>query len=179
VRGNPEHVVGTRPGPKGRVSGYAVHRRVTPRHMTTAPSSLPFSSGVKVTTPAKPRPPPTTVQFSVVGAIRHTIAFPAVHVRSHHRLSINQSFFEQWSPCEPALQGHASSPSPARHVRAVSSVTGPGCLCQPSPASVAVGVGCSLSNGGKPMLKTLLATVAIVGLIAAALRALLAGRAAR
>ena len=41
---------------------------------------------------------------------------------------------------------------------------------------LAVGIRFSLSNGGKPMLKTLLATVAIVGLIAAALRALLAGR---
>ena len=57
-------------------------------------------------------------------------------------------------------------------------------LCHPSQApavcasrhqrALAGGIGSSLPNGGSPMLKTLFATVAIVALIAAALRALFA-----
>jgi hypothetical protein len=72
---------GTRPGTQ--------HKRVTPRHMTTVPSSLPFSSGIKVTPPAKPRPC-VTVRFSVVGATSRTIAFPAVHVQ-FARLTVHRS----------------------------------------------------------------------------------------
>ena len=42
--------------------------------------------------------------------------------------------------------------------------------CQPSPRRVlALGIGSGLPNGRRPMLKTLLATVAVVGLIVAAL----------
>jgi hypothetical protein len=34
----------------------------------------------------------------VVGATNRTIAFPVVHVSSHRRLFIDQSFFEQTNP---------------------------------------------------------------------------------
>jgi hypothetical protein len=51
VRGTPSASVGRARGPRD-ASGYAVHGRVTPCHMTTVRSSLPFSSGIKVTTPA-------------------------------------------------------------------------------------------------------------------------------
>jgi hypothetical protein len=55
LRGTPSAPVGRARGPRD-ASGYAVHGRVTPRHMTTVPSPLPFSSGIKVTPPAEPPP---------------------------------------------------------------------------------------------------------------------------
>ena len=50
MRGTPSASMGRARGPRD-ASGYAVHGRVTPHHMTTVPSYLPFSSGIKVTTP--------------------------------------------------------------------------------------------------------------------------------
>jgi hypothetical protein len=77
VRGTPSASVGCARGPRD-ASGYAAHGRVTPRHMTTVPSSLPFSLGIKVTTLAKPRPG-ETVRLSMVGAATCKFGFAAAH----------------------------------------------------------------------------------------------------
>jgi len=72
VRGTPSASVGRARGPRD-APGYAVHGRVTPGHMTTVPSSLPFSSGIKVTTRSKPRPPTRRSgdQFNPLIVVRH------------------------------------------------------------------------------------------------------------
>jgi hypothetical protein len=56
MRGTPSASVGRARGPRD-ASGYAVHGRVTPCHMITGSSSLPISSGIKVTTPGETHAP--------------------------------------------------------------------------------------------------------------------------
>jgi hypothetical protein len=52
MRGTPSASAGRARGPRD-ASGYAIHGRVAPRHMITGSSSLLFSLGIKVTTPAE------------------------------------------------------------------------------------------------------------------------------
>ena len=97
--GTPSASVVERPGPKGRVRVRNT-KRVTPRHMTMGQPSLPFSSGIKVTTPARLEPR-ATVQFSVVGATSRKSDFATVHVRFAPPIVHKSLFFEQ-----PSTEDH-------------------------------------------------------------------------